>query len=60
MLFPLAPHIASELWERFGHKEWIDYAAWVLAEKELTEWIAGKTIVKKIFVQNKLMNIVVK
>jgi leucyl-tRNA synthetase len=99
MLFPLAPHIASELWERFGYKEWIDYAAWpvldesklvqdsfelvlqvngkirkkleaklnigeaeawVLAEKELSEWITGKTIVKKIFVPNKLMNIVVK
>jgi leucyl-tRNA synthetase len=99
MLFPLAPHIASELWERFGHNDWIDYACWpefdeskmvkdnfelvlqingkvrkkleaslgiaetevwALAEKELAEWLTGKTVVKKIFVQNKLLNVVVK
>lgn len=99
ILFPLAPHIASELWERFGNKDWLDFAswpqldesklqlsqfelvmqvngkirkkvmaplgmtedaAWKLAETELKEWIDGKAIVKKIFVQNKLFNIVVK
>lgn len=99
MLFPLAPHMTSELWELLGHTDYLDYAAWpkvdesklqqktyelvfqingkvrkklevqlgltedqaiVLAEKELTEWLAGKTIVKKIFVPNKILNIVVK
>lgn len=28
MLFPVAPHLASELWEKSGHKDLIDYASW--------------------------------
>ena len=28
MMFPLAPHFASELWENLGNKDWIDFAAW--------------------------------
>lgn len=36
MLFPFAPHISSELWERLGHNEWIDFAGWPeLDEKKL-------------------------
>ena len=28
LLFPMAPHIASELWERLGHAEGLDFIAW--------------------------------
>jgi leucyl-tRNA synthetase len=28
LLAPFAPHLAEELWSRFGHKESIAYAAW--------------------------------
>ena len=28
ILAPYAPHIAEELWERFGHSEGITFAEW--------------------------------
>jgi len=99
MLSPLAPFIASEMWERLGHKDFIDHAEWPklnpemlvqsdfelvlqvngklrkrlkmqlnpveaevveLGKKELADYLAGKAIVKAIYVPNKLLNIVVK
>jgi leucyl-tRNA synthetase len=99
MLAPLAPFIASEMWERLGHKDFIDHAVWPklnpemlvqtdfelvlqvngklrkrlkmqlnpveaevveIGKKELADYLAGKAIVKAIYVPNKLLNIVVK
>ncbi|MDV2686381.1 leucine--tRNA ligase [Alkalihalophilus lindianensis] len=35
LLAPLAPHIAEELWEKFGHNETITYAEWPTYEEAL-------------------------
>ncbi|WP_368503500.1 leucine--tRNA ligase [Alkalihalophilus sp. As8PL] len=35
LLAPLAPHIAEELWEKFGHNETISYAEWPTYEEAL-------------------------
>ncbi|ERN52371.1 leucine--tRNA ligase [Alkalihalophilus marmarensis] len=35
LLAPLAPHIAEELWEKFGHNETITYAEWPTYEESL-------------------------
>ena len=37
MTFPLAPHIASELWEKLGHHECIDDAAFPVADLDALE-----------------------
>jgi leucyl-tRNA synthetase len=34
MTFPLAPHVASELWERLGHHDRIDDVAFPVANPE--------------------------
>jgi leucyl-tRNA synthetase len=99
MLAPLAPHLASELWEKLGHSTRIDYQPWPKLDPQLLidedfelvvqvngkvrakmrvamniaedkaiesaiasvpEWVSGKEIVKKIYVKNKLVNLVVK
>ena len=100
LLSPVAPHIAEELWNRFGHDNTITYEAWPTydesklvdesieipvqvngkvrttitvptdcAEDEVKNTIhqndtvqaqlEGKTIVKEIYVKNKIYNIVV-
>lgn len=101
LLSPVAPHIAEELWNRFGHDNTITYEAWptydesklvdesveipvqvngkvratvqinVDAEEEVVKNVVhesknvqaqleGKTVVKEIYVKNKIYNIVVK
>ena len=101
LLSPVAPHIAEELWNRFGHNDTITYEAWPqYDETKLIEetieipvqvngkvratvtinvnaseddikkaihdnnnvqaQIKGKTIVKEIYVKNKIYNIVIK
>ncbi|ADC48881.1 leucyl-tRNA synthetase [Alkalihalophilus pseudofirmus OF4] len=35
LLAPLAPHIAEELWQKFGHNETITYAEWPTYEESL-------------------------
>jgi len=57
MLSPLAPHVAEELWERFGHSGGISYVAWptydealtVDAEVEIVVQVNGK-IVERIMI----------
>ncbi len=57
MLFPLAPHVASELWEKLGHAQGLDFASWpkldaaklVDTQFELVLQINGK-IRKKVMV----------
>lgn len=34
MLAPFAPHLASELWQRLGHRDWLDYAPWPVLKPE--------------------------
>ncbi len=100
MLAPFAPHIAEEIWERFGHhktlarRPWPTYDAAKLVEstmeipvqvngklrdkvtvaadaaeiailtaaenaEKVRPWLEGKTIRKKLYVPNKLVNFVV-
>jgi len=57
MLSPLAPHMAEELWERFGHSGSISYVGWptydealtVDAEVEIVVQVNGK-IVERIMI----------
>lgn len=46
-LFPFAPHVCSELWERLGHKD-IDYSTWPKSRKSLIRttriYINGKYV----------------
>ncbi|WP_100373828.1 leucine--tRNA ligase [Bacillus sp. FJAT-45037] len=35
LLAPLAPHLAEELWEKFGHQETISYVAWPTYDEAL-------------------------
>ena len=101
LLSPVAPHIAEELWNRFGHDNTITYEAWptydesklvdesveipvqvngkvratvqinvdaeeeevknvVHESKNVQAQLEGKTVVKEIYVKNKIYNIVVK
>ena len=101
LLSPVAPHIAEELWNRFGHDNTITYEAWptydesklvdesieipvqvngkvratvqinvgageeevknvVHESKNVQVQLEGKTVVKEIYVKNKIYNIVVK
>ena len=101
LLSPVAPHIAEELWNRFGHDNTITYDAWptydesklvdesieipvqvngkvratvqinvdageeevknvVHESKNVQVQLEGKTVVKEIYVKNKIYNIVVK
>ena len=101
LLSPVVPHIAEELWNRFGHDNTITYEAWptydesklvdesieipvqvngkvratvqinvdageeevknvVHESKNVQVQLEGKTVVKEIYVKNKIYNIVVK
>ena len=101
LLSPVVPHIAEELWNRFGHDNTITYEAWptydesklvdesveipvqvngkvratvqinvdaeeeevknvVHESKNVQAQLEGKTVVKEIYVKNKIYNIVVK
>ena len=53
LLNPVAPHITEELWNVFGHDNTIAYEAWPTYDE-------AKTIVKEIYVKNKIYNVVVK
>ena len=33
MLFPIAPHICEELWEKLGHSQTLSFAPWPKAEE---------------------------
>ncbi|MBP1999125.1 leucyl-tRNA synthetase [Paenibacillus shirakamiensis] len=52
LLSPLAPHLAEELWQRFGHQDSITYVAWpsynekwtVDAEVEIVVQVNGKIV----------------
>ena len=101
ILCPFAPHIAEEIWEKFGMKGYCSLAAWpeydesklvestmeiavqisgkfkatvsvpsdtdkdsviaaAKANEKISSIIEGRTIVKEIYVENKLVNIVVR
>ena len=101
LLSPVAPHIAEELWNKFGHNDTITYEVWptydesklvedsieipvqvngkvrasvqinlglteeevkniVHENKNVQAQLDGKTVVKEIYVKNKIYNIVVK
>ncbi|QPK79092.1 leucine--tRNA ligase [Corynebacterium lizhenjunii] len=101
LVSPVAPHIAEELWKRFGHTETITYVdfptfdekylvddeveipvqvmgkvktrvhvpadapedlvlAAALADPKIVELVEGKSIIKKIYVPGRMVNLVVK
>lgn len=101
LLYPIAPHITSELWEKAGFENYLENASWptfdesktvediieipvqingkvrgkvnassdakedeiwAAAEriKSVRDFIEGKKIIKKIYVQGKILNVVVK
>lgn len=55
MSFPFMPHLASEIWERLGHKDWIDHSPWpkldpeklVSSDYEMVIQINGKLRARK-------------
>jgi leucyl-tRNA synthetase len=50
MTFPLAPHIAAELWERLGHGERADDVPFPVADPEV---LAAETVVVPVTVDGK-------
>src|SRR5208283_1506827 len=75
MLAPITPHLAEELWEMLGHSGGLWTVSWPALNAELAEdevmklgqadsgvaaHLAGKKIVKVIYVADKLLNIVVR
>jgi len=37
LLFPFAPHIAQELWQKLGHKTLLDYESWPEWDEKLAQ-----------------------
>src|SRR5699024_3087207 len=69
LLYPVAPHLAEEVWQVLGHEETITYEAWpsydetkleevALQNEKIQPWLEGKTVRKVIVIPNKLVNIV--